>query len=358
MDAARVESGVADIRTAAAGIRARAFDADALVHGLLVVRLPRGLPGERRAVSGAELERRARPPLVAITFDFGNTLVPVDRAALEAVVDAAGRRRRGPVRRVDRDGVPRGVGARSAPASSARRCRASARSTSPCACGASWPACAGCRRRRRTSPGTTRPPRRGPPRPRSTSASTSTAGPSWPAIPPDPGVGALLARLAPRYRLGILSNWPLAATIDRYAEAAGWTPHLAAIVVSERVGTIKPHPAIFRAAEAALAGPGAPPLAPGSILHVGDDWAADVVGAHARLAGGYLRFGPPIAAPRQPPTIAPSLTSCRPPPTSRRRLVAAASAAVLRPPSADLPAGERLGTRGRQARRARPARAR
>jgi len=31
-----------------------------------------------------------RPPLVAITFDFGNTLVPVDRAALEAVVGALG----------------------------------------------------------------------------------------------------------------------------------------------------------------------------------------------------------------------------------------------------------------------------
>ena len=35
-----------------------------------------------------------------------------------------------------------------------------------------------------------------------------------------PGGPALLARLAPRYRLAILSNWPLAATIDRYVEAA------------------------------------------------------------------------------------------------------------------------------------------
>ena len=36
---------------------------------------PRSVPG-------------SRPPLAAITFDFGNTLVPVDRAALEAVVAA------------------------------------------------------------------------------------------------------------------------------------------------------------------------------------------------------------------------------------------------------------------------------
>jgi putative hydrolase of the HAD superfamily len=94
------------------------------------------------------------------------------------------------------------------------------------------------------------------------------------SLPPAPDASALLARLAPRYRLAILSNWPLAATIDRYVEAVGWAPHLAAVVVSQRVGTIKPHPAIFAAARAALGDP-----APASILHVGDDWAADVVGA-------------------------------------------------------------------------------
>ena len=96
------------------------------------------------------------------------------------------------------------------------------------------------------------------------------------ALPPRPEVRELLARLSPRYRLGILSNWPLAATIDRYAEAAGWMPHLTAVTVSQRVGAIKPHPAIFAAARAALGGP-----PPDRILHVGDDWAADVVGARA-----------------------------------------------------------------------------
>jgi HAD superfamily hydrolase (TIGR01509 family) len=94
-----------------------------------------------------------------------------------------------------------------------------------------------------------------------------------------------LVRLAARgFALGILSNWPLAVAIDRFAAAHGWLPFLRAIVVSERAGTIKPHPDIFRAAEAALGSP------PGAMLHVGDDWAADVVGAKgAGWRAGYLR---------------------------------------------------------------------
>ena len=89
------------------------------------------------------------------------------------------------------------------------------------------------------------------------------------------------------FALAILSNWPLAVTVDRYAEAQGWLPHLRAIVVSQRVGTIKPHPSIFAAAREQL-GFGADDAA--SILHVGDDWAADVVGAaHAGWRTAYLR---------------------------------------------------------------------
>jgi len=103
------------------------------------------------------------------------------------------------------------------------------------------------------------------------------------ALPPAPEAGAVLARLAVGHRLAILSNWPLAATIDRYAEAAGWMPYLRAIVVSQRVGAIKPHPAIFAAAQAQLGDP-----SPQAILHVGDDWAADVVGA--RTAGWRVAY--------------------------------------------------------------------
>jgi HAD superfamily hydrolase (TIGR01509 family) len=96
------------------------------------------------------------------------------------------------------------------------------------------------------------------------------------ALPPTAGAGAMLERLAADRTLAILSNWPLAATIDRYAEAQGWMPFLRAIVVSQRVGTIKPHPAIFAAAWRELGN-----VAPRAILHVGDDWAADIVGAAA-----------------------------------------------------------------------------
>jgi FMN phosphatase YigB (HAD superfamily) len=92
---------------------------------------------------------------------------------------------------------------------------------------------------------------------------------------------ASLTALAGRgFELAILSNWPLGRTVDRFTEAQGWTPLLKAIVVSQRVGTIKPHPSIFRAAEDAL---GLGETDRSRILHVGDDWAADVVGA--RRAG-------------------------------------------------------------------------
>lgn len=107
-------------------------------------------------------------------------------------------------------------------------------------------------------------------------------------MPAPPETGPLLGRLSRRYRLAVLSNWPLAVTIDRYVQVAGWAPYLRAVVVSERVGAIKPHAAIFRAAEEALGG-----VEPGAILHVGDDWTADVVGAkRAGWRAAYLTARP------------------------------------------------------------------
>ncbi len=96
---------------------------------------------------------------------------------------------------------------------------------------------------------------------------------------------AVLARLAgDGFSLAVLSNWPLADTIERYCERRGWTRHLRAIVVSQRVGTIKPHRAIFDHARERL------DVAAERILHVGDDWAADVVGARqAGWRAAYLR---------------------------------------------------------------------
>jgi HAD superfamily hydrolase (TIGR01549 family) len=126
-------------------------------------------------------------------------------------------------------------------------------------------------------------------------------------VPAPPEVGPLLGRLAGRFRLGILSNWPLAAIIDRYAEAAGWDRYLGAIVVSQRVGTIKPDPAIFTAAAAALGASAA------EMLHVGDDWLADVVGAkRAGWRAAYLRnaqAGSPLpsSSPDADGTVVPDL---------------------------------------------------
>ena len=103
-------------------------------------------------------------------------------------------------------------------------------------------------------------------------------------VPAPAAVGPLLQDLSGRYRLAVLSNWPLALTIDRFVEAAGWDRWLTGVVVSQRVGTIKPHPDIFRVAEGLLGLPGS------AILHVGDDWAADVVGAKAAgWRAAYLR---------------------------------------------------------------------
>ncbi len=212
-----------------------------------------------------------------ITFDFGNTLVAVDRAGLERVVDLTARRvgtRSGPFEhsaflavwaeereRQFAEAIP----AFREPDLTLRfvRVLARLRGARPPAVGQAWD--------------------------NATAAALSDPQEiAWgldvynasfiEALPPDREVEPMLGRLAGRFRLGLLSNWPLAATIDRYVAAAGWAPHFTAVTVSQRVGWIKPHPAIFAAAAAALGLPAGPAL-----LHVGDDWAADVVGA--RRAG-------------------------------------------------------------------------
>jgi putative hydrolase of the HAD superfamily len=104
-------------------------------------------------------------------------------------------------------------------------------------------------------------------------------------MPPAADSSAVLRELSDRgFRLAILSNWPLAVTIDRFVDAAGWAPLLAATFVSQRIGAIKPQRRIFDVAASDLGVP------PSEILHVGDDWAADVVGARAAgWRAAYLR---------------------------------------------------------------------
>jgi len=111
-------------------------------------------------------------------------------------------------------------------------------------------------------------------------------------------IGPMLERLSHRYRLAVLSNWPLAIAVERYLEAAGWSPHLTATVISHRVGAIKPWRPIFDAAARALQVASGP-----AILHVGDDLGADVAGAHAAgWRAAWVRVRPedsplPVAPP-------------------------------------------------------------
>jgi FMN phosphatase YigB (HAD superfamily) len=106
--------------------------------------------------------------------------------------------------------------------------------------------------------------------------------------PVPPGIEPMLGRLARGYKVGILSNWPLALAIDRYVEAAGWSRHLSAVVVSQRVGFVKPRPEIFEAAARELGVVSGP-----AILHVGDDGGADVIGAQrAGWRAAWVRIKP------------------------------------------------------------------
>ncbi len=104
---------------------------------------------------------------------------------------------------------------------------------------------------------------------------------AWPGhVRVYPEVHAVLAELATRYRIGVVSNGlgseqrekigPLG--LDRYAEV---------IAISGELGVRKPDPAIFRHALEALG------VHPGESIHVGDDIRADIAGARAaNLAAG------------------------------------------------------------------------
>lgn len=83
----------------------------------------------------------------------------------------------------------------------------------------------------------------------------------------------VLARLAQRYRLGVVSNFY--GNVGRILAASGIAPLLAVVADSTCVGCMKPDRRIFEHALAALG------TAPGTTMHVGDSYERDVRAAHA-----------------------------------------------------------------------------
>ncbi|HUV04301.1 MAG TPA: HAD-IA family hydrolase [Armatimonadota bacterium] len=90
-----------------------------------------------------------------------------------------------------------------------------------------------------------------------------------------PGLISMLDRLSQRYRLALLSNYPLPTCIRLSVESLQIGKYFESTIVSGDVGVIKPGRRMFREVLSALK------LAPESVLFVGDDWIADVVGACA-----------------------------------------------------------------------------
>jgi FMN phosphatase YigB (HAD superfamily) len=267
---------------------------------VLVLPVPGNLPVQRGHVTRMDIAS-----IGAITFDFGNTLVPVDRAGLRRVVEvtaAAVVERLGPFapeaflsiwaeerERQFREEVPQ-----------FREVDLADRFVRVLARLRGMPSPSEHERWDQAAAAT-----------RSDSTEIDWAVGAYSdafvrGMPVDPAIEGVLAALAGHATLAILSNWPLAATVDRYAEAAGWLPHLRAIVISQRVGTIKPHPAIFAEARRLLGDP-----EPDTILHVGDDWAADVVGAvRAGWRAAYVTDRPhdsPLPASQRDESVAPDL---------------------------------------------------
>lgn len=115
------------------------------------------------------------------------------------------------------------------------------------------------------------------------------------SIRPGDGARETLARLKGRFPLILLSNYPDAGAIRASLDAIGFAAFFDAVVVSGDLGYCKPHPVAFAAA---LAETGLPAQA---VLHVGDNWLADVqgakrVGMQAAQVTQYAPPEPPIRA--------------------------------------------------------------
>jgi HAD superfamily hydrolase (TIGR01509 family) len=105
-------------------------------------------------------------------------------------------------------------------------------------------------------------------------------------LPPDPfdDAAAALPCLAGRVPLGIITNG------TRHPAQFGLAAHFQAVVTPEITTCMKPAPEIFRHAASLLG------CAPAELLHVGDSWEDDVVGALGAgcQAAWYCRVPKPV----------------------------------------------------------------
>lgn len=122
-----------------------------------------------------------------------------------------------------------------------------------------------------------------------------------------PGVDALLADLADRYKLGLVSNYPCSRSVRDSLKRNGLDGFFASIVVSADVGHVKPHPRPFETALDELG------VAPGRALYVGDNWFGDVQGAKrlGMQAVHTTQYDTPESFDRQPDDHEADLTIAR-----------------------------------------------
>jgi putative hydrolase of the HAD superfamily len=125
---------------------------------------------------------------------------------------------------------------------------------------------------------------------------TFDSGDGWRLVPHAP---ALLRELRARgKKIAIVSNWH--AGLHRIVSAVGLDDLVDFVVCSADVGFRKPHPEIFHVA---LRQGGVPPSA---VVHVGDTWEEDVLGAQAvGIEAVHLTSSPmPVRGPAKHHTIA------------------------------------------------------
>lgn len=105
------------------------------------------------------------------------------------------------------------------------------------------------------------------------------------ALPLPDYLPGLLEHLGRRYRLGVITNYPYSPGTRRLLQVKGLRSFFDSVVISADWEFVKPHPLLFRQAAHELG------VEPEAILHVGDDWEADVIGATRAGAQAALFTG-------------------------------------------------------------------